>query len=89
MQVMENSQRGKKPARVVADLGRPRTRPPGENTVLSFKATDEFIAMLDKASEALTRERPPGSSKVSRTETIKILLTEALTARAERSKPRQ
>ena len=71
---------------MVADLGRPRTRPPGENTVLSFKATDDFVAMLDKAAEALTRERPPGSSKVSRTETIKILLTEALAAR---SKPRQ
>ena len=71
---------------MVVDLGRPRTRPPGENTVLSFKATDEFIATLDKASEDLTRERPAGSSKVSRTETIKILLTEALAARAARTK---
>jgi hypothetical protein len=87
MQIMENSQRSRKPAKVVADLGRPRTRPPGENTVLSFKATDEFIATLDKAAEALSHERPPGSSKVSRTETIKILLTEAIAARAERSKP--
>jgi len=51
--------------------------------------TDEFIAMLDKAAEGLTRERPAGSSKVSRTEAIKILLAEALAARAERSKPRQ
>jgi hypothetical protein len=89
MQVVENSLRKRKSAKLVVDLGRPRTRPPGENTVLSFKATDEFVALLDKAAEALTRERPPGSSKVSRTETIKILLTEAIAARAERSKPRQ
>ena len=82
---MENSQRNRKAAKVVADLGRPRTRPPGENTVLSFKVTDEFIATLDKAAEALTRERPPGSSKVSRTETIKILLSEALAARSKRA----
>jgi hypothetical protein len=81
----ENSQRNKKSAKL-ADVGRPRTRPPGETTVLSFKVTDEFIAMLDKAAESLSRERPPGSSKVSRTEAIKILLSEALTAR---SKPRQ
>ena len=72
-----------------SDVGRPRIRPPGEVTVLSFKVTDEFIAMLDKAAEGLTRERPAGSSKVSRTEAIKILLAEALAARAERSKPRQ
>ena len=83
---MENSQQNRKSAKVAADLGRPRTRPPGENTVLSFKATDEFIATLDKAAEELTRERPLGSSKVSRTETIKILLTEALAARAARTK---
>ena len=81
---MENSQRSKKPAKVLPDLGRPRTRPPGENTVLSFKVTDEFIVLLDKAAEALTRERPIGSSKVSRTETIKILLSEALAARSKR-----
>ena len=81
---MENSQRSKKSAKVIPDLGRPRTRPPGENTVLSFKVTDEFIVLLDKAAEALTRERPIGSSKVSRTETIKILLSEALAARSKR-----
>jgi hypothetical protein len=81
----ENSHRGKKSAKL-ADVGRPRIRPPGEITVLSFKVTDEFIAMLDKAAESLSRERPPGSSKVSRTEAIKILLSEALAAR---SKPRQ
>jgi len=84
MQVMENSQRSKKSAKVIPDLGRPRTRPPGENTVLSFKVTDEFIVLLDKAAETLTRERPIGSSKVSRTETIKILLSEALAARSKR-----
>ena len=82
----ENSHRTRKSAKL-ADVGRPRIRPAGENTALSFKATDEFIAMLDKAAESLTRERPPGSSKVSRTEAIKILLAEALAARAARSKP--
>jgi hypothetical protein len=81
----ENSHHNKKSAKL-ADVGRPRIRPPGETTVLSFKVTDEFIAMLDKAAESLSRERPPGSSKVSRTEAIKILLSEALAAR---SKPRQ
>jgi hypothetical protein len=80
----ENSRGTRKSARL-PDVGRPRIRPPGENTVLSFKVTDEFIDMLDKAAEQLTRERPPGSSRVSRTEAIKILLAEALTARAERS----
>jgi hypothetical protein len=79
----ENSQRSKKSAKL-SDVGRPRVRPPGENTVLSFKVTDEFIALLDKAAEHLTRERPPGSSKVSRTEAVKILLSEALAARSKR-----
>jgi hypothetical protein len=85
---VENSHRGRKLVKAL-DVGRPRIRPPGEVTVLSFKVTDEFIAMLDKAAETLTRERPAGSSKVSRTEAIKILLTEALAARADRSKPGQ
>ena len=88
MQTMENSQRTKKSAKL-SDVGRPRTRPPGEDTVLSFKVTDEFVAMLDKAAEELTRERPAGSSKVSRTETLKILLTEALAARAATRSKRQ
>jgi hypothetical protein len=79
---VENSHRTRKSARM-PDVGRPRTRPPGENTVLSFKVGDEFIALLDKAAEALTRERPPGSSRVSRTEAIKILLSEALAARSK------
>jgi len=72
-----------------SEVGRPRIRPPGEVTVLSFKVTDDFIAMLDKAAEDLTRERPPGSSKVSRTEAIKILLSEALATRAARPKTKQ
>jgi len=72
-----------------SEVGRPRIRPPGEVTVLSFKVTEDFIAMLDKAAEDLTRERPPGSSKVSRTEAIKILLSEALATRAARPKTKQ
>ena len=79
---VENSQRSKKSAKL-PDVGRPRIRPPGENTVLSFKVSDELIALLDKAAERLTRERPPGSSRVSRTEAIKILLSEALAARSK------
>ena len=78
----ENSQQTTGSAKL-PDVGRPRIRPPGENTVLSFKVSDELIAMLDKAAEALTRERPAGSSRVSRTEAIKILLSEALAARSK------
>lgn len=80
---VENSRRAGKSAKL-PDVGRPRIRPPGENTVISFKVTDELIASLDKAAEAMSRERPPGSSRVSRTEAIKILLSEALAARGKR-----
>ncbi len=70
---VENSRRAVNSAKV-ADVGRPRTRPPTETTTLSFKADPKLIAALDSEAERITRERGPGASKVSRTEAIKVIL---------------
>jgi len=91
MNLMENSQRTKRSAKVDG-VGRPRVRPPGEDIILGFKVSDATVKALDAEAEIMTRERPPGASRVSRTECLKILLSEALAARAktraDRSKPR-
>jgi hypothetical protein len=42
-----------------------------------------LVQALDAESEAMTHERGIGASQVSRTETIKILLSEALAVRAK------
>ena len=87
----ENSQRNKGREKVPA-MGRPRKAAADADIILGFKVAPALVKALDAESEAMTIERGINASQVSRTETIKILLGEALTARAkaraERSKPR-
>jgi hypothetical protein len=89
----ENSQRNKGREKV-AEVGRKR-KPgnEGADVILGFKVAPALVKALDAESDAMTEERGINASQVSRTETIKILLGEALEARAkaraERSKPRQ
>ena len=71
------------------DVGRPRTRPPGEDVIIGFKITDTLAKALDAEAELMTHERPVGASRVSRTECLKILIGEALAARAVARKSRQ
>ncbi|MGC9986688.1 MAG: hypothetical protein ABSF35_24110 [Polyangia bacterium] len=87
---MENSQRSKKAAKL-ADVGRPRTRPPGEDTVLSLKVTDDLVSALDAEAKAMNAEQAPGRASISRGELIRILLHEGLAAhaKARTGKPRQ
>jgi hypothetical protein len=87
---MENSQRSRKSAKLV-DVGRPRTRPPGEDTVLSLKVTDALVSALDAEAKAMNAEQPLGRASISRGELIRILLHEGLAAhaKARTSKPRQ
>jgi hypothetical protein len=87
MLTSENSQPSRKSAKL-PDVGRPRTRPPGEKTTLSFQVEDAFLKALDEEAARLTAERGPGASKVSRSEMVKVILAKWLAARAERSKPR-
>jgi len=81
----ENSQATRKSARLAADVGRPRTRPPGEKTTLSFQVEDAFLKALDEEAGRLTAERGPGARKVSRSEMVTVILAKWL---AERSKSR-
>jgi hypothetical protein len=85
MLTSENSQPSRKSAKL-AEVGRPRTRPPGEKTTLSFQVEDLFLKALDEEAARLTAERGPGASKVSRSEMVKVILAKWLAAR---SKPRQ
>ena len=85
MLTMENSHRHLKSTKL-PDVGRPRTRPPGEDTILSFKVSDATVKALDAEAARMTVERGPGASKVSRTEAVKVILARWL---ADRSKPRQ
>jgi hypothetical protein len=89
MDIMENSQRTRKSVKV-DNVGRPRVRPLGEDIILGFKVSDATVKALDAEAEIMSRERPAGASRVSRTECLKILVAEALAARAAtRTKPRQ
>jgi hypothetical protein len=85
MLTMENSHRHLKSTKL-PDVGRPRTRPPGEDTILSSKVSDATVKALDAEAARMTVERGPGASKVSRTEAVKVILAKWL---ADRSKPRQ
>jgi hypothetical protein len=83
-----NSQRSEKSARI-ADVGRPRVRGLNETINIGFKADPELVHALDEEATRLTEERRAlgvGTSKVSRTEAIKVILAKWL---AERSKKRQ
>jgi hypothetical protein len=63
----------------LGDVGRPRTRPPGEKTTLSFQVEDAFLKALDDEALRLTTERGPGARKVSRSEMVMIILSKWLT----------
>jgi hypothetical protein len=93
MEITENSRRSKRSAKLPGSLGRPRTRPVGESTILSLKVEDELIRLLDAEAKTMSAEQPPGRASVSRGELVRIALHEWLAARAkaraERSKPRQ
>jgi hypothetical protein len=85
MQVMENSQRHRKSERL-ADVGRPRTRPPGEKTTLSFQVEDAFVKALDEEAAHLTAERGPGARKVTRSEMVMVILSKWLAARSGKTR---
>ena len=77
----ENSQPTRKSARMALDVGRPRTRPPGEKTTLSFQVEDAFLKALDEEAARLTAERGPGARRVSRSEMVTVILAKWLAAR--------
>lgn len=68
------------------DVGRPKTRPPGEDTILSFKVESKLVKALDAEAARMSAERPAGSARISRTEAIKVVLYRWLESQA---KPRQ
>jgi hypothetical protein len=72
-------------------LGRPRKRPIGEDTSLSFRVGDALVRALDAETEAMNRERVEGHPLLSRGDACRIMLNEALAAHAKdrTSKPRQ
>jgi hypothetical protein len=88
MQMSENSQHGKKSAKL-AGMGRPRTRPVGESTVLSLKVEDELIRLLDEEVATQNRELPKGRSAISRGELVRLALYEWLAAKAKARAERQ
>jgi hypothetical protein len=93
MNVATNSQRNGKQIKMAEALGRPRKRPIGEDTSLSFRVGDALVRALDEETEAMNAEQEPGRPLLSRGDVCRILLHEGLVAhtkaRAERSKPRQ
>ncbi len=84
----ENVQHNNRSARL-PDVGRKRERPAGADIILGFKAPETLVKALDAEAEHMTSERQMGSSPVSRTEAIKVLLAEALAARAKARGSRQ
>jgi hypothetical protein len=70
----------------MTDVGRPKTRPPGEDTILSFKVEPKLVKALDGEAARMSAERPAGSARISRTEAIKVILYRWLESQA---KPRQ
>lgn len=81
----QNSRASTRSARI-RRMGRPRKRPPGTSTTLSFWASDELIAALDEAAERLSAKRPAGQSRLSRGDLVRTILHEWLAAQP---KPRQ
>jgi hypothetical protein len=82
MLMTDNSQPNKGREKVPA-MGRKRKAAAGADVILGFKVADTLVKALDAESDHMTRERGLGASQVSRTETIKVLLAEALAARAK------
>ena len=90
MDMVENSNSGKKSAKLPV-VGRPRIRPPGEPTVLSFKVEDELVRLLDEETEIMNREQPRGRSAISRGELVRLALYDWIEQRkkSRASKSRQ
>ncbi len=82
MQIMENSQRHRRSAKL-PDVGRPRTRPPGETLSLGIKVDPKLAEALDAEVKLMNAEQPPGRASISRGELIRIALHEWLAARAK------
>jgi hypothetical protein len=83
----ENVQSRKKSARLPEGMSRPKTRPEGAKTVLSFQVDPDLLASLDEEADLLTRERGEGASKVYRSEAVKMAIAAWLKMRkADRTK---
>jgi hypothetical protein len=80
MQVTENSHRTSRSAKL-PDVGRPRTRPPGETLSLGIKVDPKLADALDAEAKLMSAEQPPGRSAISRGELIRIVLHEWLAQR--------
>jgi predicted transcriptional regulator len=80
----------KKSAKLPSGLGRPRTRPAGESTILSFKVEDDLVRALDEEAKAMSAEQVSGRASITRGELVRILLHEGLAAhaKARTAKPR-
>lgn len=88
MDVANNSHRRPRSAKL-ADVGRPRKRAAGEESVLSFRTSDALIRALDDEAEAMTNEQEPGRPRLSRGDVCRILLHEGLAAHAKARQKRQ
>lgn len=64
MQIMENSQRHRRSAKL-PDVGRPRTRPPGETLSLGIKVDPKLAEALDAEVKLMNAEQPPGRASIS------------------------
>jgi hypothetical protein len=82
MQMEENSQSRRKLVKT-PEVGRPRTRPPGETLSLGIKIDPKLAETLDAEAARMTAERPPGSAKISRGELIRVIIHEWLEARSK------
>lgn len=67
----------------IPDVGRPRTRPPGPKTTLSFQVSEDLVAVLDTEAARMTAERGLGASKVTRSELVNMILSEWAAARSK------
>jgi metal-responsive CopG/Arc/MetJ family transcriptional regulator len=56
--------------------GRPRKNPVGNMTLLSVRIPAAFADEIDEAAQRVHSSRPPGSDPVTRSEVVKIALTE-------------
>lgn len=89
MEMTKGSHRSQKSA-IVPDVGRPRVRAPNETINIGFKAEPELVRALDEEAARLAVERRSqglGTSKVSRTEAIKVILDNWLKQRSKPSRP--
>ena len=59
MLTSENSQPSRKSAKL-AEVGRPRTRPPGETLSLGIKVDPKLAEALDAEVKVMNAEQPPG-----------------------------